>query len=58
MLNADFRQSIVTKHTVKVFSWSLVLAMNKLIYMDTSLSSKAREVTAHLVAREEIAVAE
>ena len=58
MLNADFRQNSITKHTVRVFSWSLVLAMNKLIYMDTSLSSKAREVTAHLVAREKIAVTE
>ena len=35
-----------------------LLCLNKLIYMDTSLSSKAREVTAHLVAREKIAVTE
>ena len=58
ILNADFRQNIVTKHTVRAFSWSLVLAMNKKIYMDTSLSSMAREVTAHLVDREKIAVTE
>ena len=56
MLNADFRQNLVTKYTLKVFSWSLVLTI-RLIYLDTSLSSKAREVTANLLAGEKILIA-
>ena len=56
MLNADFRQNLVTKYTLKVFSWSLVLTI-RLIYLDTSLNSKAREVTANLLAVEKILIA-
>ena len=56
MLNADFRENLVTEYTLKVFSWSLVLTI-RLIYLDTSLSSKAREVTANLLAGEEIFIA-
>lgn len=49
MLNAGFRQSLVTiKYNLKVFSWSLVLTI-RLVYLDTLLSSKAREVTANLL---------
>ena len=56
MLNAVFRKNIVTKYALKVFSWSLVLTI-RLIYLDTSLSSKAREVTANLLAGAKILVA-
>ena len=56
MLNADFRQNVVTKDTLKVFSWSLVLAI-RLVYLKISLSSKAREVTANLLACEKIPIA-
>ena len=53
MLNADFKQNLVTKYTLKVSSWSLILTI-RLIYLNTSLSSKAREVTANLLAGEKI----
>lgn len=56
MLNAEFKQNLVTKFTLKVFSRSLVLII-RLIYLDTSLSSKAREVTAYLLACEKIPIA-
>ena len=56
MLNANFRQNLVTKYTLKVFSGSLVLTITA-IYLDTSLSSKAREVTANLLAGEKILIA-
>ena len=56
MLNADFRLNLVTKYTLKVFSWSLFLTI-RLIYQDTSPSSKAREVTANLLAGEKILIA-
>ena len=50
MLDADLRQNLVPKHTLKVFSWTLVFAI-RLVHLDTSLCSKARKVTANLLAR-------
>ena len=55
MLNADFRQHLVIKYTLKVFSWSLVLTI-RLIYLDTSFSSKGREETVNLLAGEKILI--
>ena len=57
MLYDDFRQNPVPKHMLKVFFWSLVLAI-KLVLLDISLGSKAREVTANLLACEKIAIPE
>ena len=51
MLNGNLRQNLVTKYTLKVFSYSLVLII-MLICLDSSLNSKTREVTANLLAFE------
>ena len=57
MLDAHFRQTLVPQHILKVFTCSFILAI-RLVYLNTSLSSKARGVTANLLAREEIAITE
>ena len=55
MLDAHFRQNLVPQHILKVFTSNFILAI-RLVYLNTSVSSKATEVTTNLLALKKIAI--